>query len=282
METSNKSGEQVLPWGTYGVPEEVAKVVRRTRGMPANFLGKRLALLLRHGAKRKVKGPLDIEAKGVRMRVRPEDNFCENRLLFMPQFYDVEELEFLRRMLPRDGRFADVGANVGIYSLFVGKHCMPEGRVVSAEPDPETFGRLRENVILNGLEGIVDARQVGIGGEDGVLHLKREGGNRGQNELRAEAEAGTVEVPVLRLAELLKSAGFERLDALKIDIEGMEEAVLGKFFGEAPKSLWPVHILAEDRAGEEVPAVKRLLAEAGYGLGGKTKLNGIWTRREGK
>ena len=245
--------------------------------MPANCLGKRLALLLRHGMKRKAKGPLDIEAKGVRLRVHPEDNFCENRLLFMPQFYDVTELEFLRRMLPRDGRFADIGANVGIYSLVAGKLAMPAGRVVAAEPDPVTFARLRENVALNAPVSI-DARQVAVGGENGLLHLRRERGNRGQNKLVAEAAPDTVAVPVLTLAGLLAEAGFERLDALKIDIEGFEEVVLRKFFSEAAKSLWPLHILAEERKGEERPVLKRLLGDAGYSLGGKTSLNGIWSR----
>ena len=129
--------------------------------MPANWLGRRLALAFRHGVKRACAGPLDVEALGVRLRLHPEDNFCENRLLFMPQFYDPQEFAFLARVLTPTSGFVDIGANVGIYTLIAAKRFAPRGRILAVEPDPVTFGRLATNLALNGLAQ-VQARQLAV------------------------------------------------------------------------------------------------------------------------
>ena len=46
-------------------------------------------------------------------------------------------LLLLERLLPEGATFVDVGANVGVYSIFAGLCVGPQGRVVAFEPDPE-------------------------------------------------------------------------------------------------------------------------------------------------
>ena len=55
----------------------------------------------------------------------------------------------------------------------------------------------------------------------------------------------TETVTVRPLAALLQAEGLTRVDALKIDIEGMELPVMEAFFGEAPDELWPTLIITE-------------------------------------
>jgi hypothetical protein len=47
------------------------------------------------------------------------------------------------------------------------------------------------------------------------------------------------------LLHAARSRGIERIDVMKIDIEGMEDQVLLPFFRKAPRSLWPRAIVGE-------------------------------------
>jgi len=247
--------------------------------MPANWLGHRLALAFRHGAKRRCAGPLDVEAVGVRLRLHPEDNFCENRLLFMPQFYDPEEIRFLSAVLTPTSCFVDIGANIGIYSLVVASRLAPRGRVLAVEPDPVTFERLRTNLRLNGLTGVI-ARQAAVGAKAGFLHLHRDAANRGQNGLRPESGDGTEPVAVRPLAQLLAEAGCLAPAVLKIDIEGMEEEVLAAYFAATSTDDRPQHLIVEERRGHPRPVLQAELHAAAYRKIGQTRTNGLWRRTQ--
>ncbi len=56
---------------------------------------------------------------------------------------------------------------------------------------------------------------------------------------------GTVSVPVLTLAEVVAAAGLERIDCLKVDVEGHEARVIRPFIESAPVSLWPRLLIVE-------------------------------------
>ena len=51
----------------------------------------------------------------------------------------------------------DVGANIGYFTLLFAYCCMPGGKCLSIEPDPNLYDRLRWNVEVNRLTYIVTA-----------------------------------------------------------------------------------------------------------------------------
>ena len=53
------------------------------------------------------------------------------------------------------------------------------------------------------------------------------------------------EVDIVPLTDLLEENGLNRIDVLKIDIEGFEDQALAPFFDNADPSLWPKHVLIE-------------------------------------
>lgn len=132
---------------------------------------------------------------------------------------------FLYGYEPRPGdTVVDLGAGVGtevrLFSRLVG----PAGRVVSIEAHPRTFRCLRRTVELNRLSNVtlVECAVVGTPGrvrieDDPVSHIR--------NGLVTGA-AGGVEVTGRRLVEILDSLGVDRVDLLKMNIEGAELAVL--------------------------------------------------------
>ena len=79
---------------------------------------------------------------------------------------------------------------------------------------------------------------------DGTLDLFIDRGNRGQSSI-AMVKGEKVTVPCRTLEGVLVDAGFDRVDAMKIDIEGAEDTVLVPLFATAPSTLWPSLILLE-------------------------------------
>lgn len=138
----------------------------------------------------------------------------------LPEFADMALL--LHTLGPGD-LFADVGANVGLYSLLA---TTVGARAVSFEPIPATYQMLVDHVELNSLAKQITTHNVGVGQQWQSLWFTAE-----RDELNrvvkvadgAQAPADCIRVPVEPLDTLLAGA----VPALmKIDVEGFEAAVL--------------------------------------------------------
>lgn len=214
-------------------------------------------------------GPVDVTTAYGDFRVFPETNLVDSALLIHP-CYNKAEIDFLLAQMPPDGTFVDIGANIGLYSVAIGRHLRRGGRVVSIEPNPVCLERLSYNLRINGLD---HARVFGVGVGDfegkGRLIVER-------NDL---AIAHTVrddahgDFAVRPLSRILDEAGVERIDGLKIDVEGFEMAALGPFFESAPKARWPRRICIEHLGDKS--DVMELLKDCGYRLARNTRNNSL-------
>ena len=63
---------------------------------------------------------------------------------------------------------------------------------------------------------------------------------------------------------MLRDENYEKLDAIKLDIEGAEDLVLDAFFGAAPRALWPRLILMEYTLVRGGPQLEQRLRGFGY------------------
>ena len=83
---------------------------------------------------------------------------------------EAETLDWIDRwMKPADTLF-DVGANIGIYSLYAALR-QPWGRIIAFEPEYSNLHLLKENVILNGLKEQVEVYALALSDRWGVSHL---------------------------------------------------------------------------------------------------------------
>ena len=143
---------------------------------------------------------------------------------------------FMARRITPGMRIVDAGANHGYYTLLFAHLTGPQGRVAAIEPHPRTAALLRRSLYANGFQGRVDLFEVAAGAEDGVtMHLQAPDHEPKNAHLVPEAVAGTVEVKGGRLDTLL--ADWPRVDFMKVDVEGHEEAFI--------EGAWPV--LVRDR-----------------------------------
>jgi FkbM family methyltransferase len=129
----------------------------------------------------------------------------------------------------------DCGANIGITSLFLAAR-YPGATILSVEPDPENFALLKTNVAK--VLRILPIRACVTGTPQSVVRFTADRAAWGN---RIATDAHGVLVPAVTIEELCKQNHVERIDLLKLDIEGAEEQVLenGTFLARTD------HIIAE-------------------------------------
>ena len=135
-------------------------------------------------------------------------------------FYEESMLMDIKNRVPEASVIIDVGAYIGNHSTFFAQHC--QAKVFSIEPNREAFDLLKKNIQLNGLENNVTLLNHGIGKELGKGSIV--GGsedNMGMSQLEADVEG---EVVIETIDHLFSE--LNRVDVIKIDVEGMEMDVL--------------------------------------------------------
>ena len=117
----------------------------------------------------------------------------------------------------------DVGANIGVHTLYFAQAVGTGGRVLAFEPQRLVYQTLCANVALNSLTN-VDAINAGVGAESGALTLPPldYSSERNFGGVRLGAQEGGDEVSVVSLDSL----GLASVFLIKVDVEGMELSVL--------------------------------------------------------
>lgn len=211
----------------------------------------------------------NVEAVGLKLRFTAAD--AMGRHLYKYGRYEPELTGLLMRSLrlePGDV-FLDVGANIGWYSLLLGRHQPPGVRIYAFEPAPDTFALLTHNIGLNGLSQI-EARRLAVSDENSKKTLFRYSDkNTGRHSLLPINEGGEDEVETTTLSDFCRVEGIEpsRIRLVKIDVEGYEPFVL-RGMGEVLRTI-PA-ILAEysprymRRGGVEPAEYLDLMFSAGF------------------
>jgi FkbM family methyltransferase len=114
----------------------------------------------------------------------------------------------------------DVGTNVGEVLLNFAKRVGPHGRAIGFEPNPETLTKCRHNLSLNPFAN-VEVHAVALGEAPGEALLGRPNSNNAGAD-RIGSSGVPVEVTTLDAL----TAAFDRLDLIKIDVEGFDLKVL--------------------------------------------------------
>jgi len=258
-------------------------VIALTGQLPDNWLGLRLAIGLRRIVTMRMAGDdgFDVTCWGFKLRLHPLRNGCEKGALFTPQMYEVPERQELFADIDRalaEGRtfsFVDIGANVGLFSFLVASRAGSRASILAVEPDPENLRRLRFNIAAN--PGVpIRVVATALGEAEGTLVLQPNLSDRGGTRTRAakggEPETAT-RVACRPLLQVLQERGIRTIDA-----EGAEDKILIPFFRDAEHSLWPRLILIEDTSAEWDKDLFAVLAQAGYAVSRRTKLNVILRR----
>jgi FkbM family methyltransferase len=142
---------------------------------------------------------------------------------------EPRERRFFRQQVEPGMVVFDVGANVGFYTLLLAARVGPAGRVHAFEPDPLSFGILSRRAARR---PNVEIHQTAVGDHTGSITLFTNRSNRADNRVHPSLGAETaeaVEVPLTTLDDYCAARGIDRIDAVKMDIQGAEVAALAGF-----------------------------------------------------
>jgi FkbM family methyltransferase len=161
----------------------------------------------------------EVGAYSVKLRRFSSDFQVWQQCLAQKQYAPAaERLEADRRDAPPV--IVDAGANVGFASLYFARR-FPAATILAIEPDPDNLTVLADTLRRNGLRHVTPVRAA-LWGRDQQLSIHR-AKTEWAHSVRSGAGRGAV--PGLTVGSLLDQHGLDRVDLLKIDIEGAESDV---------------------------------------------------------
>jgi FkbM family methyltransferase len=210
---------------------------------------------------------------GLRISLRLSNDLSKQ--VFIGGCYEANELAFLARTLRPGMTVVDAGANEGLYTLLAARCVGPTGSVWAFEPSSREFDRLRYNVENNELSNVRLFR-IALGdspAEQDLLIAAAE--HAGQSTLgrfayESVGNLGRERVPIQKLDDLVQQHGLNRLDLLKVDVEGAEGRLLrgarNTLRDLRPLVLFEVLEPALLNQGDTLDELLRILREACYSV----------------
>jgi len=197
---------------------------------------------------------------GLRLLLRYQ-NYIDRKLI-LREPYESRQLNLLSRAAEESkaSLFIDVGANIGLYSVYLARHVTGLEKVYAMEPQPENFNQLCGNIFTNNLSHVILPIRKGASNKPTrLVFLENKGRSTGKSRLADTAPTGTkleefreTFIEVVAMDSVL-SEEKGRVAVIKVDVEGHETQVLEgmrEFLG-ANSCLLQIEILGEQAEKEK-------------------------------
>lgn len=138
--------------------------------------------------------------------------------------FDPITIDFFKSFCQKNFRVLDLGANIGLTTIALANLCK-KGKIVAIEPIPDTFNLLKKNILQSGVTNVKEY-DFAVGNKEGTsimqgLHSFL-AGSFIADSYSASSQEFTVKVPIRTLDNVFDLFEMDRLDFIKIDIEGYE------------------------------------------------------------
>lgn len=191
--------------------------------------------------------------------------------IFCNGIYEADTNAFLFKLLPTNGVFLDLGANIGSVTIPLFKR-RPDLQCICVEAAPWIFDYLRKNMDINFTnESIVLINKALLDKDDVVLPFYSPKEKFGKGSLSPVFTDVGIPVTSVTIDSIIRDYNLSVVDTIKIDIEGFEyfafkgaEKLLSG--PNAPDILFEFVDWAEKKAGLEAGDAQRFLLEKGYTL----------------
>ncbi|WP_350279637.1 FkbM family methyltransferase [Kribbella sp. HUAS MG21] len=205
-----------------------------------------------------------VRRQGLRWELDLRDNL--QAVFYYSGQYEPAVRRFLLSELRRGDVVMDVGANIGVPALTAARRLkeLGGGRVIAFEPAADSVAKLGAGAARNGVQLEVVPTALGERRELASLRAdsRYDAADAGVRSLYGDGDV-VQEVPVVRLDDWAREHDLDRLDVVKLDIEGAEIAALtggSRTF----KRLQPRAVLVEDKRPELSARLHAVLDELGY------------------
>lgn len=162
-----------------------------------------------------------------KMYVDTDDVWISSHLL-LDGFWEIWVTEAIAALVKPGMVVADVGANLGYFTLLMADLVSPGGHVHAFEPNPALLRRLRRNVAVNGFGSNTTVHDKALGDCDGaIVSLFVPADNPGGGAITAhqhQIDGGAISIETVRLDSRPE---WHAIELIKIDVEGGEQLVWG-------------------------------------------------------
>ena len=175
------------------------------------------------------------------------EDWIQEHIYFLDS-YETRETNYIRSTLKTGDTFIDIGANIGYHALIAAQTITNQGHVLAFEPFEASFQRLNEHKVLNATPWL-KSEPIAISNRNGMLSLfyQEQEKNSGMvSTIAADQNIARAEVPCKRLDDYLSEHQIDRVDFIKLDIEGGEWNALQGMLSTLKKHL-PIVMLEIDQ-----------------------------------
>ena len=166
---------------------------------------------------------------------------------YFPSTYEAENFEFLTNSCKPGAVIIDIGAHIGLFSVIASQITGAAGKVYAFEPAPSTYELLQKTLAINHNESVIETFQKAVGRETGkITFFVSDGQADNGNSLvnyKDDRPLHGIDVEVTSVDAFIKEKKINRLDFIKIDVEGAEYDTL-RGAAETLQNLRPVCIVA--------------------------------------
>jgi FkbM family methyltransferase len=197
---------------------------------------------------------------------------------------EPETIAWLRASLRPDDVFLDIGANIGVFTIFAGKHIGPQGHVYACEPHLANAAQLLQNIVAHGLQDRVSALSIAISGQDGFVPFRyrrwEHGDSGGQLQVTGapgmKTTVGTEYKMTMTVDSMIERGIIRSPNLIKVDTDGVEIPIARGMERLLRSERRPRAILMEVQQGQYSEQTA-LLASFGY-KHAETHIAGRWAR----
>jgi len=165
------------------------------------------------------------KANGYFIFINPEDRIGVSPSIGVyGNYYEVAETELLKKIVKKGYTVVDVGANIGWYTLLSARIVGKNGKVVAFEPEPDNYALLKKSLEKNNFENVLLSDYC-VSNMAGIRKLWLHGLNLGAHSTVRKISERAIDVEAVTLDSFLSKLEIQRVDLLKVDVEGAEPEV---------------------------------------------------------
>jgi FkbM family methyltransferase len=164
-----------------------------------------------------------VDVNGYKLSLIPNDAGISTELALFGT-HEPLNTRMLAKQLREGMTCFDIGANIGYYTLLESRIVGKNGKIIAMEPSPVNFSKLQKNIQMEGAKNIELFNLAG-GNKDGKIKflLKKQSNlSRIVSEDEITPSDNIIEVPIRKLDGFLQDLSLEKLDFLRMDVEGYE------------------------------------------------------------
>jgi FkbM family methyltransferase len=139
-------------------------------------------------------------------------------------------VEWISKYVQPGDVFYDIGANIGVFTIFAATRTGKNGKVYAFEPHGANFARLIDNITANNFQQTVFPCNFALHNKEGFFPFQYKSGHAGTSDSQLSGDQNDILISELKFAttidRLVESGEIQPPQHVKIDVDGNEILIL--------------------------------------------------------